>query len=313
MVFDCHAHSWRFPEHFRPEITFEGHVPYEQGRELEALKAAWDQPPEKYLEGASGAVDRALLLGVRFGATVGLDVPNDYLAQTARSHPDRLSWGCCVMPTEPGAAAEVERCVRDLGAVAVGELGPSYAHYRADDPRCFPVYEVARDLEVPIFIHAGPTRRRTSRLANADLAAVDDVAIQFPTLKIVICHLGYYRYEETCYLVAKHPNVYADISWMCGIAGLEKPTVGVVTSPQVEYPVFHLLYPLLYHFSQTFGEPDKLLFGSDYPATTSAGSASTVRDLNRLMDQYRLPRIPQAALDRILDENWKKVLPRLAP
>ena len=73
------------------------------------------------------------------------------------------------------------------------------------------------------------------------LAAVDDVAIQFPSLKIVICHLGYYRYEETCYLVAKHPNVYADISWLCGIAGLEKPTVGVVTSPQVDYPVFHLL------------------------------------------------------------------------
>ena len=36
-----------------------------QGRELEALKVTWDQPPEKYLEGARGAVDRALLLCVR--------------------------------------------------------------------------------------------------------------------------------------------------------------------------------------------------------------------------------------------------------
>ena len=222
----------------------------------------------------------------------------------------RLSWACCVVPTDLGAADEVDRCVSGLGAVGVGELGPGYANYRADDSRCYPVYEVTRDHGVPIIIHAGPTQARAARLEYADLTAVDNIAIQFPTLKIILCHLGYYRYEEACHLVAKHPNVYADISWLCGLSGLDRSIIRRV-SPVVEDPYFHLLLPLLYYYSQTFGEPHKLLYGSDYPATSPKKSVEIMLSLNSLLERRNLPTLPQEAIHRILEDNWKEVFPDL--
>ena len=207
MVFDIHVHTWRYPEDFNRRVIVEESPPHHKTWDDERFKRIYDLPIDRYLEEAEGVIGRSLLMGVKAGDTLGIEVSNDYLAEVANAHPDRLSWTCCVVPTERDAPREVERCVRELGAAGVGELGPGYANYRADDPRCFPVYEVARDHDVPVIIHAGPTQARTARLEYADLAAVDSIAIQFPTPKIVLCHLGYYKYEEGCHLVAKHPNV----------------------------------------------------------------------------------------------------------
>lgn len=311
MVFDAHVHAWRFPDHFHRKVVVEELPPHRQSIDEEGLKRMWDQPIENYLQHAKGVVSHLLLLGIKAGETLGIDVPNEYLAEVANADRGRLSWACCVVPTEHGAAEEVERCIEEMGAVGVGELGPGYAHYRADDPRCFPVYEVARDHGVPIIIHAGPTRVRTARLEYADLAAVDNIAIQFPTLKIILCHLGYYRYEEACYLVAKHPNLYADIAWLCSLAGLDRRAV-LRIDPEVEYPYFNLLQPLMYYFSQTFGEPHKLLFGSDYPTTNPYKAIEILRGINLLFDRHHLPHIPREAIERMLGENWKKVFPNLA-
>ena len=310
MVFDVHVHSWRYPDHFNRKGIVDESPPHRKSWDDERFKRIYDQPIENYLGQAERVIGRGLLLGIMARDTLGIEVPNDYLAEVARAHPDRLSWACCVIPTEKDTAGEVERCITDMGAVGVGELGPGYANYRADDPRCLSVYEVARDHGVPIIIHAGPTQARTARLEYADLAAVDNIAIQFPTLKIIICHLGYYRYEEACHLVAKHPNVYADISWLCTLSGLDRSAVRRV-NPVLEDPYFHLLLPLLYYFSQTFGEPHKLIFGTDYPAGNPEKSVETITNLNQLLERRNLPLLPQEALHRMLEENWKEVFPSL--
>ena len=311
MVFDVHVHTWRFPEHFNRAVIVEDSPPHRREWGDDRFARMYDLPIERYLELAEGAVDRGLLLGVKAGETLGIDIPNEYLAGVAAAHPERLSWACCVVPTREDAAAEVEHCVRELGAVAVGEMGPSYGNYRADDPRCLAVYEVARDLEVPVIIHAGPAQARTARLEFADLAALDNIAILFPTLTIVLCHLGYYRYEEGCHLVAKHPNVYGDISWLCGLSGLDRRIVRRIM-PVVEDPYHHLLRPLLYYYSQTFGEPHKLLFGTDFPANDPRKGLGILEGINGLMDKRGLPRLPEEAIRRMLEENWKEVFPNLA-
>ena len=83
-------------------------------------------------------------------------------------------------------------------------------------------------------------------------------------------------------------------------------------SPVVDDSYFHVLQPLLYYFSQTFGEPHKLIFGTDFPATAPQKGVEILRNLNELMDRRSLPRIPQEALSRILEENWREVFPKLA-
>ncbi len=312
MILDCHMHSWRYPQHFRREVMLANQPARRRSWSEAQFTAMWDLPIEAYLqEMEGGEVSKALLLGLRAGGSLGIEVTNDYLAQTAKAHPDRLAWACCVVPTEEGAAEEVHRCVTELGAVALGEIGPAYASYRLDDPLCFPVYEVARDLDVPLLIHAGPVQARYGHLKYGDLVAVDEVAIQFPELKVVICHLGYYRYEEAAFLVAKHENVYADISWLPQLAGMDRRGLSRYLPP-LEYPYYHLIHPLLYYFTQSFGLTDKLLWGTDFPAGSPKTSLESVRDINVWLERNGLPRLPQEAIHRLFHENWQRVLTKVS-
>ncbi|MFQ5899869.1 MAG: amidohydrolase family protein [Candidatus Methylomirabilia bacterium] len=312
MILDCHMHSWRYPRHFNRDVMLANQPPRRRVWSEEQFAQMWELPVERYLEEMKGSeVGKALLLGLKAGSTLGIEVDNDYLAGLVRQRPELLAWACCVTPTEAGAAAEVERSVRELGAVAIGELGPVYGSFRVDDPNCFSVWEVARDLDVPLVIHAGPAQARWGHLKYGDLMAVDEIAIQFPDLTIVICHLGYHRYEEAAFLVAKHENVYADISWLPQLAGFDRRALSRYL-PQVEYGYYHLIHPLLYSFTQTFGLTDKLLWGTDFPAGAPAKSIESLIGINAWLDQHSLPRIPRESLHRMLHENWQKVFARLS-
>ncbi len=312
MILDCHMHSWRYPRHFDRAVMLANQPARRRGWSEEQFTEMWELPVEHYLEAMRRSeVDRALLLGLQASGTLGIAVDNDYLAELARGRPDTLAWACCVTPTEASAAAEVERCVRELGAVAVGELGPVYGGFRLDDPRCFPVWEAARDLDVPLLVHAGPAQARWGHLKYGDLTAVDEVAIQLPDLKIVICHLGYNRYEEAAFIVAKHENVFADISWLPQLAGFDRRALSRYLPP-VTYGYYHLVHPLLYYFTQTFGLTDKLIWGTDFPGGTPKESLAAVTSINGWLDAHRLPRIPEEALQRLVHENWRKVLTTLS-
>ena len=306
MIVDCHMHTWRYPEHANKPALLAAMPKRRRSWPEERLQHVMNNPIEPYLEEADGIVDKAILMGLKAKDTMGISIPNEYMAEIVRQHPDKLAWCCCVTPTEKNAALEVERCVKELGAVGVGELGPAYGGYFINDERCFPVFEKAQELGVPIIVHAGPTQVTTSRMIYGNPVLLDDIAIQFPELKIVICHMGYHKYEDAIFLMQKHENIYADISWMDTLSGLDH----IYTPrylPVVEYPYFNLLYPLLYYLSQAFGNTDKLIWGSDWRAGSPKTSLAIVKGINGIMDKYNLPHIPQTTIDNILHENWKKV------
>jgi len=139
-------------------------------------KEMYDNPIDRYIPLMEGAVDKAILMGIQTWNTLGISVPNDDLANIADKYPGKLYWCCSLVPNEKKAAHEVERCVGELGAVGIGEISPAYSGYYANDERCFPVYEAAQALGVPIIIHAGPAQPRFTRLKYADPIYLDDVA-----------------------------------------------------------------------------------------------------------------------------------------
>jgi len=302
-ILDTHVHAWRYPEDFNREVFMTNMPP---GMSEERAAETFNLPIEKHLDMMAGAVDKALILGLRAGATLGIDVDNEYLAEQAKKYPGKVYWTCGVTLTDSGAAAEVERCVKELGAVALGELGPGYGHYRIDDPRCFPVYEVARSLDVPLVIHAGPSTPRRLHMKNTDILAVDEVAVNFPELRIAICHMGFPYFEETAFVITKNPNVYGEVSWLPGIAGLNPNSPN---PPTVLNPYFMLDYPILYYFSQTFGTRDKLIWGTD--VADPRDSLDSVRTINKRLEKQGLPTIPQDAIDRMINETWKQVFTKI--
>lgn len=312
MIVDCHMHCWRYPDHFNKEALLRNQPPVREGGEWteERLKELWDWTPEGYIaqmEEVDGEF-KAIILGVKEPDSVAVSVPNDYLAEVAKKYPNRFQWCCCVNPKLEGVAQsvrEIERCVTELGAIGVGELTPTYSGWCANDEAYFPIYEKAQELGVPIVIHAGVAFYRSARVVCGEPSYVDDVAINFPRLKIVMCHLGHYKFEDAIFLMQKHENVFADIAELADNSGLMPGAR--VQQPVVNFPYYQFLRPLLFYFSQTRGYiKDKLIWGTDRIAPPKEGIEALL-NINEAMRKYNLPEIPQESINNILHENWRKV------
>ena len=75
------------------------------------------------------------------------------------------------------------------------------------------VYRYAEEYELPIIFHTGTSVFPGARLKYGNPEYIDDVAIDFPDLKIVIAHAGRPLWMNTAvYLARRHKNIYIDIS-----------------------------------------------------------------------------------------------------
>ncbi len=308
MIVDVHMHVWRYPEHFHMDVYLQNEPPRRRTWSDEKWKAALDNPIENYFpEMGEGGVDKAIIMGST-EKSLGIEVPNDYTAELVRKYPDKFVGTAAICAIEEGAVEEVERCVKELGLIGLSEVSGSYEGYALDDERCFPVWEKAQELGIPIWFHAGFATPRIGRMKFMGAEHVDEVAINFPNLKIIICHMGYYRYEDYIMLMQKHENVFADISWLTNKAGLDRRAVSRYL-PVVDYAYYyHWLHPLLYYFSQTWGATDKLLFGTDWPEVSPRRTIELLNNINETLRERHLPEIPAQSIHNILHENWKKVI-----
>ena len=98
------------------------------------------------------------------------------------------------------------------GLVKGLKLYPGYEHFYPHDRRLQVVYELAEEFDVPVMIHSGDTYSPRGKVKYAHPLEVDEVAVDHPGLKLVICHLGNPWLVDCMEVVYKNPNVYADIS-----------------------------------------------------------------------------------------------------
>ncbi len=102
-----------------------------------------------------------------------------------------------------------------------------------------------------------------------------------------MAHLGHPFYEECLVVIRKHPHVYADIS-----ALFYRPWqfYNMLITAQ-EYKVMH-----------------KLLFGTDYPFTSSSESLAGVRGVNRVIGDSPLPRVSPEAVEEMIQRDAFELL-----
>src|SRR5689334_19635493 len=136
-------------------------------------------------------------------------------------------------------------------------------------------------------MHQATTFPSTGDLLSALPLPLDEIAIRFPALKIVLAHLGH-PWEADCVVtVRKHPHLYTDISALHG-----RPWrfyQAMITA--VEY-----------------GIGDRILFGSDFPFFTPEQTAAGLRSVNDLTRGTALPGVPEALIDAILQRDAIEVL-----
>lgn len=142
---------------------------------------------------------------------------NDWVATFTKGHRDRLVAVGSVNPLhEKDVRSEIRR-VLDLGIGMIKVHPPHQLYtpnaYRGDLPQVAEIYRECEQRSIPIMFHTGTSIFPKARNVYSDPMPIDDVAIDFPKLTIIIAHAGRPLYGETAqFLVRRHPNVFVDLS-----------------------------------------------------------------------------------------------------
>lgn len=201
---------------------------------------------------------------------------NDWIAKFTRNHRDRLFPVGSVNPRHTRDVRTEANRILDLGIRMVKVHPPhqlfSPNAYRHELPQLADLYTACAERGVPVMIHTGTSVFPRARNVYADPMPIDDVAVDFPKLKIVIAHAGRPLYGETAFFLARrHDNVFLEIS---GI-------------PPKSLPRY---VPRLASLA------DKVLWGTDWP---SMGVASPRRNV----DEFRSVGYGEEIERKILREN----------
>lgn len=137
------------------------------------------------------------------------------------------------------------------GRVKGLKLYPGYEPFYPHDKRLKVVYDLAEEFQVPVMIHTGDTYSPKGKLKYAHPLEIDEVAVDHPNVKFVICHLGNPWLTDAMEVVYKNANVYADISGL--MLGEFSQAFEDYMSDEIEDVITYA------------GEPEKFLFGTDWP------------------------------------------------
>lgn len=216
---------------------------------------------------------------------------NDAVAEFAAAHPGRLIGFAAVHPFDPDGLDELERCRVDLGMQGV-KLAANYQNYEPLEPRALAVYDYAQRHGLPVMLHQGTSPVQHAPIRYAHPLIVDEIAMRYPELRMIMAHLGHPWQAETCVVVRKHPHVYADLS-----ATFYRP-----------YSFWEQMVK-----ASEWNVLDKVLFGSDWPITEVGESIERLRAVNDIVEGTPLPKVDPDAIEAIIERDSLGLLGLSAP
>jgi predicted TIM-barrel fold metal-dependent hydrolase len=281
MIVDVHTHT---PSH-RDDVP-EAEVKY-FGKWNNAAAVRTTNSWQDYDRGTEGA-DVTLVFNIQMDAEPSgsgdgasgqgrVDRINLATAEFAAADPSRRIGFMSVNPRRIGYLDEVDECI-DLDLRGI-KLGANYQRFDPLSPAAKELYRRAERCGLPILFHQGTSPDQFAPLRYAHPLVTDEIAMQFPDLKIIMAHLGHPWTRETVVTVRKHPNVYADVS-------------AIYMRPM-------MVYEGLVQATE-WGVLDKLLFGSDFPVTTPRTAMAKLRAVNDIVAGTNLPKIPLEAIENII-------------
>lgn len=284
LVVDAHVHLGK-KEHWNPAVVRSWFEPF--GLDPGLVEIDTDQIVANL--DAVGA-KWAVALAFDCARHLAVHVPNEYVVEECARHPGRFVPFASVDPISRTAPEVLRDAIENLGMRGL-KLAPTYQDFHPQAPAAMKVYETCVELDIPVLFHQGWTGNRFASVSLQHAWLLDDVAIALPDLKIVVAHLGMPEQRHTLHMMARHRNVYADLS------GRDLPGYGGGARTMFD-DVSDAI---------DLGVEDKLFWGTDYPWTEQADSLGTLRTLNDHQDPRRPP-IPDEVLEGIVGANVERLL-----
>ena len=216
-------------------------------------------------------IERSLLIAVRAGdlrVRGSFEVPYEYVHEVCRQYPERFSGLAGVDPTRGmQGLRDLEVAVRDYGFVGA-HWYPHWFAMPPDAARIYPYYAKCCELDIPIMMQVGQNLvySRERRLPSVGRPILlDQVAIDFPELKLIGIHIGVPWTDEMIAMCWKHDNVY---------------TAGDAYAPRY-WPASYL------HYANSYGR-HKVMFGTDWPVIDPERSVKEVAELDLKAESRRM-------------------------
>lgn len=270
MIVDCHTQVWdASAQQGRPESAYVTQVPtVDVTRHLQAIDP----------------VDRAFVLAFK-SSYLKAEIPNKYVSEYVNRNADKLIGFAGIDPTDHDALEEVRIAHEELGLKGA-TISPPLQNYHPSDTRAMRVYEECLRREMPIVFNHDHLNS-AARMEFGKPVQLDEVAREFPELRIVVAHMGFPWVNESIVLLAKHKHVYADIA-------------GLLRHPWQAYNALLSAYE--------YGVMDKLLFGSNFPYRSPAACIEALYSINQISAGTNLQTIPREQLRGIVERDALNLL-----
>ena len=210
-------------------------------------------------------------------------VTNEYVHAMWKRHPERIiqAWGTF----EPAKGAvvfpQIKKAIQQLGLIGF-HFHPIMQHFAVDDRRYYPMFELIDELKAAVMVDVGTTGMGAGMpgghgalIRHAHPSSIDQLAADFPNLKIVMAHPGWPWVEETTAVALHKGNVYWEMS---GWAPKHFPgNLKVDMRGRLQ---------------------DKIMFGSDYPSMPYA----------RIPKEWGELGYSDAVMEKIFHKNAERIL-----
>jgi len=256
---DCHVHPWDEVAIDSVGAERAGAMSKHFGQELTSISLA--ELADAYREREMMAV----LLGSDDSTTSGLPpIPNAHLAQAVREHPDVFIGFGSVDPWKGKLALDELKRIADQGLKGL-KFNPGRQHFFPNDPRFYPMWQLASDLGLIPLFHTGMMGNGAGTRGGlgfklkytAPIPYLDDVAADFPDLTMISAHPAWPWVSEQIAFLRHKANVYLDLSgW----------------APKY--------FPDEIVRDVNRGLQDRVLFGSDWPMITPERWVSEFEELD---------------------------------
>lgn len=257
MIIDCHTHVNNYHD-----------------EHVASLQRCMD---DLLLSMKRNRIDIALVL-TSYKVSAGRPSTRDVVAITSRLPNVFVVAGISFGAITADHMHELREYIRE-GFVRGLKLYPGYEPFYPNDTACEPVYRLAAETHVPVMLHSGDTFTPKGKLKYSHPLHVDEVAVDHPDVNFVICHLGSPWFRDCMEVVYKNRNVFTDLSGL---------VLGDFTDRFESYMRQQLQEMLVYGV-----EPDKVLFGTDWPISSMESYIEFIEELS----------IPEKDRKKILYQN----------
>jgi len=223
------------------------------------IKLTSEDPETSEHLAAAETVDVCIVLATSDGPS---EEVNKKLAQYVNKHKEKMTGFAVVEPGKDKISTNHLKSIPDKLGLKGAVLYCSACGFHPTHSRAMRFYESAQELGLPVFR-------------------------EFANLKIIIGNMGVPFVEQTLSIVARHKNVYADLT----------------IYPGRVWQTYNMVVAAYEH-----GVMDKLLFGSGFPSASAGQCIETLLGFNMLLADTNLPTVPRGNIRNIIERDTLELL-----